>query len=159
GVSAVQTRARNALDRKNGELTATNAALEIQTRRAEANEAEAIEAVKRFRDAVTGNAELKNNPALEGLRKALLKEPLAFFGGLRQRLQADRSTRPEALARLAAVIHDYAHLTDEIGDKSDGLKAHDDSLAIWLGLTRDDPGNAGYQVGLARIQNCRANFL
>src|SRR5262249_24387970 len=119
-VAAVQTKARNDLDRKNGELTAANAALELSTRRAEANEAEAIEAVKGFRDAVTGNAELKNTPALEGLRKALLKEPLAFFGGLRQRLQADRSTRPEALARLAEVIHDYAHLTDEIGDKRDG---------------------------------------
>jgi tetratricopeptide (TPR) repeat protein len=158
-VAAVQTRARHALDRTNGELTLANAALEVQRRRAEANEAEAIDAVKRFRDAVAGNAELKNNAALEGLRKALLKEPLDFFRGLRRRLQADGSTRPEALARLAGVIHDYAHLTDEIGDKSDGLKAHDDSLAIWLGLTGDDPGNSEYQSGLATIENCRAMFL
>ena len=131
-VAAVQTKARNDLSRKNRELTAANTALDLQTPPRRGERGQAIDAVKRFRDAVTENPELKNTPALEGLRKALLKEPLAFFRGLRQRLQADRATRPESLARLAAVIHDYAHLTDEIGDKRDGLKAHDDSLAIWL---------------------------
>ena len=40
---------------------------------------------------------LKNDPELEELRKTLLKEPLAFFKTLREQLQADHDTRPEAL--------------------------------------------------------------
>jgi serine/threonine-protein kinase len=165
-VSAVQTRARADLDRKNGELTQANArlneaniALNIQRNRAEANETEAINAVKRFRDAVAGNRELKNNPALEGLRKTLLKEPLAFFRSLRERLLASRDTRPEALVWLANAAHDYAHLTDEIGDVRDGLKAHDDGQAIWELLARTDPSNPEYQRGLASILLCRGRFL
>ena len=70
--------------------------------RAEQREEQAIEAVKRFRDAVAGNPELKNNPELESLRRTLLKQPLDFFKSLRDRLQADRDTRPESLHRLAA---------------------------------------------------------
>jgi tetratricopeptide (TPR) repeat protein len=158
-VAAVQTKARADFALKNRELTIANSALDRQRRRAEANEAEAIAAVKKFRDAVTENPELKNNPALERLRKTLLKQPLAFFRSLRQRLQADRDTRPRALAELAEVIHAYAHLTDKIGDTKDSLKAHEDSLAIWLGLTRDDPDNAEYQDRLGTILKCQGNFL
>src|SRR5262249_7495743 len=88
-----------------------------------------------------------------------LQGPLTFFRGLRERLQADRDTRPEALVRLAGAMHDYAHLTDEIGDQQDGLKAHEDSLAIWEGLTRDDPDNPKYQRGLATTNICRGEFL
>ena len=62
--------------------------------------------MKRFRDAMAGEPELKNNPALDALRKRLLKEPLAFFSTLRDRLQADRDTRPESLARLAEASFD-----------------------------------------------------
>ena len=61
--------------------------------------------------------------------------------------------------RLAEAMHDYAHLTDEIGDQQDGLKAHEDSLAIWQRLTRDDPEDPEYQGGLASIHNCRGRFL
>jgi serine/threonine-protein kinase len=165
-VAAVQTRARADLDRKNGELTVangqlaeSNAALDLQKTRAEDRERQAIEAVKRFRDAVAENPRLKDDPELEDLRKALLREPLAFFRSLRERLQADRDTRPESLARLAGVIHDYAHLTEEVGDQQDGLKAHEDSLAIWRGLTRDEPDNPEYLRGLGVIENCRGGFL
>ena len=56
-----------------------------QRTRAESREEQAIDAVKKFRDAVANNPELKNNPALESLRKTLLKEPL-------------RSSRPCATA-------------------------------------------------------------
>jgi serine/threonine-protein kinase len=165
-VAAVQTRARADLDRKNGELTVangklteSNAALDLQKTRAEDREKQAIEAVKRFRDAVAENPRLKDDPELEDLRKALLREPLAFFRSLRERLQADRDTRPESLARLAGAIHEYAHLTAEVGDQEDGLKSHEDSLAIWRGLTRDEPDDPEYLHGLGRIENCRGNFL
>jgi serine/threonine-protein kinase len=158
-VAAVQSQARAALAVKNNALTNANAALDRQRLRAESNEAAAIDAVKRFRDAVTENPELKNSPTLEGLRRTLLKEPLAFFRGLRERLQADLDARPQELARLAEVIHDYAHLTSEIGELSDGLKAHEESLAIWEGLVRDDPAQSEYQYSLAGVQDCRGDFL
>ncbi|MFO0957902.1 MAG: serine/threonine-protein kinase [Isosphaeraceae bacterium] len=165
-VSAVQTKARQALDVANGklteanrELTASNAELEIQRQRAEEREGQAIDAVKRFKDVIADNPDLKNNPALESLRRTLLKEPLAFFGRLRERLQAAEDTRPESLVRLAGIIEDYAHLADEIGDIRDALKVHEDSLAIWERLVRDQPGRDEYQSGLATLENCRGNFL
>jgi hypothetical protein len=132
---------------------------EKQKARAETREQQAIDAVKRFRDAVADNPLLKNSPELEDLRKTLLKEPLAFFKTLREQLQADNDTRPEALARLADAAYDYAHLTDEIGNPEDGLKAHEECRAIWIGLTRADPSNSDYEAGLATIENCRGNFL
>ena len=84
---------------------------ETQRARAEQREQEAIDAVKRFGDAVANNPDLKNSPQLESLRKTLLQEPLAFFQSLRERLQADRDTRPESLVRLAGAAHDLGMLT------------------------------------------------
>jgi hypothetical protein len=133
--------------------------LQLQIRRAEEREKQAIDAVRRFRDAVVDNPDLKANPALEGLRKTLLKEPLTFFRDFREQLQADHDTGFEAQERLAGVIHEYAHLAAENGDEQDGLKAHDDSLAIWESLTRRVPSNPKYQIGIASIQNCRGEFL
>jgi serine/threonine protein kinase len=136
-VSAVQTKARN-------DLAVKNTALDLQRRRAEANETQAIDAVKRFRDAVANEPVLKDNPELEALRKRLLKEPLAYFRALRERLQLDGDTRPESLSRLAEAMHEYAHLTDEIGDVEDGLRSHEESLAIWDRLTAEHPEQTVY---------------
>jgi len=158
-VTVVQTRARNELDRKNTELAKANAALDQQRRRAEQREQQAIGAVRRFSDAVADNPILKDSPELEKLRKTLLKEPLEFFENLREQLQDDAGTRPETLMELTEVIHEYAHLTHEVGNPQDGLKAHDDSLAICQALARADPSNRAYQTRLAFIQNCRGNFL
>ena len=58
----------------------------------------AIDAVKRFRDAVADEPALKNTQSLEDLRERLLKQPLSF---LRALLRSDRDTRPESLDRLA----------------------------------------------------------
>ena len=96
----------------NSKLTAANKDLDEQRRRAEDREAQAIDAVKKFRDAVANEPELKNTPSLEALRKRLLKEPLAFFRALRDRLQADRDTRPESLARLAEASFDLGALDE-----------------------------------------------
>ena len=78
-------------------VTGKNRELARQTERAEKREQMAIKAVERFRDAVVEDQVLKNNSALEALRKKLLKEPLAFFQSLREELQSDPDTRPEAL--------------------------------------------------------------
>jgi serine/threonine protein kinase len=125
-----------------------------QQQRAEQREQLAIDAVKRFADAVTSEPELKNNPALEALRKRLLKEPLGFFKALRGELQADRDTRPEALARLASATFDLAMLTNEIGDKQDALREFQDSLSIREPLARANPGVSKLRRDLAASYNC-----
>ena len=81
-------------------LVGVNHKLDRQRLRAEEREELAVGAVKKFRDAVQANTELRDRPELEALRKARLKEPLDFFRKLRDQLQAGRDTRPEALAEL-----------------------------------------------------------
>jgi serine/threonine-protein kinase len=142
-----------------GVMTAKNRDLAKQTRRAEAREQMAIDAVKRFRDVVVEEPVLRNSPALEALRKRLLKAPLEFFKLLREQLQTDKDTRPVALARLAEAAHDYAHASQEVGDIQDSLQSHIESLAIWEKLVRDHPAKTDYQGRLAKIENCRGNML
>ncbi|MEO6811288.1 MAG: serine/threonine-protein kinase [Isosphaeraceae bacterium] len=124
-----------------------------QRARAEEREAQAIDAVSRFRDAVANEPELKNNPALDALRKRLLKEPLAFFRGLRDRLQADKDTRPESLARLAKANFDLGILTSEIGDMQDALIDYREALAIRQRLAEANPTVVKYQSDLAKTYN------
>jgi hypothetical protein len=59
-----------------------------------------------------------------------LNKPLVFFRALRDRLQADHSTRAESLVRLAQANFDLGNLTNEIGDKQDALHDYRESLAI-----------------------------
>jgi tetratricopeptide (TPR) repeat protein/tRNA A-37 threonylcarbamoyl transferase component Bud32 len=151
--------ANGKLDQANTQLRSSNTLLERQRSRAEEREKQAIDAVKRFHDAVGDNPDLKNNPALESLRKTLLKEPLAFFRSLRASLQADGDTKPESIARLADAAHDYAHISDEIGDKEDSLRGHFESQAIWERLTRDHPQNSEFQAGLAKVYFCQGKLL
>ena len=139
-----------ALSRQKGELALANAALDRQRLRAEDREQQAIDAVKRFRDAVAGNPELKDNPGLGSLRKALLKEPLAFFRSLRDRLQGDGDTRPESLARLADASYELGVLTAEVGDEQDALAAHREALAIRRRLVEAYPDVELYRRDLAR---------
>jgi serine/threonine-protein kinase len=145
-ISAVQTKARN-------DLAAKNQALDLQRERAEDREQLAIKAMARFRDAVAQNPALKNTPALEELRRTLLKEPQAFFRALRDRLQADRDTRPESLARLAMASFDLGWLTDEIGNQHDALVAYQESLAIRQQLAAANPTSLPFQRDLAQSHN------
>ncbi len=125
---------------------------EGQKIRAEAREAQAIDAVKRFRDAVANEPELKNSPRLEGLRKRLLKEPLTFFKDLRDRLQADHDTQTRSLARLAAATLELGDLTNEIGDMQDAVNAYRESIAIQQKLVQADPTVTEYQRDLGNCQ-------
>ena len=124
-----------------------------QRRLAETRETQAIDAVKRFRDAVANERELKNSPQLGDLRNRLLKEPLAFFKDLRDRLQSDNDTRSESLARLASASFDLGVLTDEIGDKEDALVAYRESLAVLQKLADDNPAVTEYRRDLATSHN------
>jgi eukaryotic-like serine/threonine-protein kinase len=141
-VAAVQTKARSELDRKNADL-------EAQRRLAEENAAQAIAAVKKFGDVIANEPQLKNNEALKDLRKRLLNEPLAFFQALRDRLQADRDTRPESLARLAEACFELGELTNEIGNKEDALTAYREVLAIRRKLADANPTVTKLQRALA----------
>ena len=152
-ITAIQTKARNELAIKNTELVDANRSLAEQRHRAEDREDQAIAAVRRFGDAITNEPELKNNPALDPLRKRLLGEPLAFFRALRDRLQSDRDTRPESLARLAQASFDLGSLTDEIGDKQDALIAYQESQAILRRLAEANPAVTEFQSQLADSHN------
>ena len=103
GKNAELAREGRELDDKNAELAKKNGDLERRRLRAEQREQMAIDAVTKFRDAVSANPELKNRPELDALRQALLKEPLEFFRKLRDQLHTDRDTRPETLAKLASI--------------------------------------------------------
>jgi serine/threonine protein kinase len=127
--------------------------VEAQRRRAEEREQMAIDAVKRFRDAVVDEPVLKNMPALEPLRKKLLKEPLSFFKSLREQLQADSDTKAEALKRLGKSATDLAQVNDQIGDKEDALRAAKESLLTRERLARDNPSSTDVQADLAESYN------
>ncbi len=136
----------------NSDLAAGNRALTLQRKRAEENEAQAIEAVKRFKDAVADNPKLKDDPGLQSLRETLLKEPMAFFSRFRERLQADADARPESLYRLADAAREHALLIGEIGDKKDAIQVVGQAIAIFERLVRDHPDVAAYRSGLAASQ-------
>ena len=147
------------MDAQNLELAGKNRELDRQRKRAEAREALAIDAVKKFRDVVQTNPELKNRSELEALRKALLEEPLEFFRKLRDQLQADQDTRPETLARLAQADFELAFTTEEIGSTTDAIRSYAESLAIRERLAREYPTVIAYQSDLAVSQNNIANLL
>jgi serine/threonine-protein kinase len=147
------------IEHKNFDLARTNSALDTERNKAVEREKLAVDAVKRFRDAVIEEPQLKNNAALQGLRKRLLKEPLAFFRSLRERLQADRDTRTESLARLAEASFALGYLTDEIGDKRDALVAFAESLASRERLADANPSVSAFQRDLAITHNNIAILL
>jgi eukaryotic-like serine/threonine-protein kinase len=121
-----------------------------ERRRAEDREQMAIDAVKRYADVVRETHELKEDPSLAKLRSTLLKEPLEFFKRLRDRLQENRATTPDSLGRLAEACFDLGQLTDEIGDKQDALRAHEESLQIRARLARENQSGTQFQHALAR---------
>jgi serine/threonine-protein kinase len=144
---------------KNQELADKNRELDQQRQRAEQREELAIEAVSRFHDAVTANRELKNHAELDDLRKALLKEPMEFFRKLRDQLQADRDTRPQALAKLAAANHDLAKTTAEIGSIPDAIQSYSEAIAIRERVLGEHPTASGVQFDLAKSYNNLGGLL
>jgi len=140
-------------------LAGKNRELDRQRQRAEEREGLAIDAVQNFRDAVTANPELKNRHELDALRKALLKEPLEFFRKLRDQLQSDRDTRPDALAKLASANFDLARTTAEIGSIPDATRSYAESIAIQERLVREHPAVARYRHTLGSSHHNLANLL
>jgi tetratricopeptide (TPR) repeat protein len=127
-----------------------------QRQLAQKREQMAIDAVKRFRDGVIEEPELKNNPALGPLRKKLLREPLSFFKSLREQLQRENELRPETLKRLSEAAIDLARAADDLGDKQDALRAIEESLSNQVHLMRNQPPPPEFQADLARTYNAFA---
>jgi eukaryotic-like serine/threonine-protein kinase len=134
-------------------LASKNRELVHQRLRAEEREALAIDAIKKFRDAVQDNPDLKNRHELDALRKALLKEPIEFFRRLRDQLQADRDTRPEAMEKLAGASYDLASTTRQVGGISDALRSYTEASGILEQLARDHPAVTEYQTKWAKSTN------
>jgi serine/threonine-protein kinase len=150
GVVAAQRSAHaRDIERKNFDLSTANSALDIERNKAEEREKLAVDAVKRFRDVVIEEQQLKNKPELRGLRKRLLNEPLAFFRSLRERLQASPDTRTESMTRLAEASDALGHLSDAIGDKQDALIAYGEALEIRKRLAESNPSVSEFQNDLA----------
>jgi eukaryotic-like serine/threonine-protein kinase len=136
-------------ERQKQRAVAAEALAQDRLVRAREREQMAIDAVKRFREAVADEPALKNGAALSELRKRLMKEPLSFFRDLRDRLRADPDARPESLARLAQASADLGALIHEIGDARDGLAAYREALAIFRALDDALPGSERFRAGLA----------
>ena len=88
-----------------------------------------------------------------------MKEPLEFFRKLRDQLQADRDTPPDALARLANANFALAETTAEVGSIPDAILSFSESLAIYDDLARDNPSVANYDYERARSQHALALLL
>lgn len=159
GIAAVQTRARADLARKNGELTKTNVALEAQRKRATERELQAIDAVRLFGAVVIENPELRNNSSLAPLRKKLLEEQLEFFRSLRESLQADGNTSPDALEQLAFAAFLLAGLTEEIGNPTDVLQAYTEYRTIVERLVKEHPDDNQAASTLAHTHGKIGNLL
>ena len=134
-------------------LADKNRELLHERNRAGQREELAIAAVKKFRDAVQSNPELKNRSELEILRKTLLREPLGFFRQLRDQLQADHITQVDVLEKLADASMDLAATTAEIGDVSDAIGVYSDAIPVWDRLAREMPGVASLRRNLALCYN------
>jgi serine/threonine protein kinase/tetratricopeptide (TPR) repeat protein len=126
---------------------------EKQKLRAEAREKDAIDAVKKFADAVANNPELKNSPELDSLRKTLLKEPHAFFKSLMQRMEEEGRTQEESLVQMALIVFDTGVLSRAIGDQQDAAHSFEMAKRIWERLAREYPTVTEYQKDLATCQN------
>jgi serine/threonine protein kinase len=148
-----------ALDLKNSQLLGKNSELDRERERALERQQLAIAAVKKFRDAVTANDGLKNQPELGPLRQTLLKEPLEFFRTLRDQLQADSDARPDALAKLADANMELADVTRQIGSVPDAIRSYSESRNLRERLVREHPNIVKYQRDLAASHNDLANLL
>ena len=137
-----------ALSRENDARYAQASELELRTR-AEDRELLAINSMRKFRDIVAGNDQLKNRDDLKPLRDTMLRVPLQFFGALRDRLRGNKNSK--WLDRLAQAHMDLAETNDEIGDTAVALEGYEEALGIWEDLARKDPASIELQQKLAAV--------
>ncbi|HTU21003.1 MAG TPA: serine/threonine-protein kinase [Gemmataceae bacterium] len=98
--------------------------------------------------------ELRDTPALQPLRKALLQDALTYYRKFLERRGQDSSLRRE----LADTYQSVARITKSIGVRADARAAHEQALAIYRELQRDDPDNLALQRKLAGALNDAATY-
>jgi tetratricopeptide (TPR) repeat protein len=113
-----------------------------ERKRAEEREQMAIQAVSRFSDVIQESPELKNHPQLGALRLKLLKEPLAFFTSLRDRLSAYRESSYglEPLQKLGTAAYFQGWLPHQVGNHEGAVAAMRESIAMKQKLADAHPG-------------------
>jgi serine/threonine-protein kinase len=144
--------------------------------RAEARAALAIASVRRYRDTVENNLDVRNRPDLAGLRTSLLAEPVGFFRALRRELLEGRDSGPATTFQLGGASLELAVLLEAIGSKPDAVRAYHEAIATLEPLPRRigprDPtgrdarlllADALSRLGLLRrdlgqVQDARANL-
>ena len=138
----------------NEQLAVANEARALEGEKlARVRESLAIDAVRKYSEAVKSNPDLKNRPELEPLRKELLREPIEFFKKLNKQMQAEKSTTPESLQALALGLFDLGKLTREIGDQEDAIKSFLEAEQIFSLLVKKIPTVTEYQANLAASHN------
>ena len=143
----------------NEQLAVANEARALEGEKlARVRESLAIDAVRKYSEAVKSNPDLKNRPELEPLRKELLREPIEFFKKLNKQMQAEKSTTPESLQALALGLFDLGKLTREIGDQEDAIKSFLEAEQIFSLLVKKIPTVTEYQANLAASHNNLGNL-
>lgn len=126
---------------------------------AEEREKDAVDGVRRFRDAIVENQQLRDQAELQPLRARLLEEALRYFRELRDRLSADQETNPQSLPRLARAALDVAILTERLDDPDQAIELYNDALRMFEEQVRDDPSNLDAQFDLGECLTSRAEVL
>jgi serine/threonine-protein kinase len=159
-VTAVQAESGRQLAVKNRELQDSNARLARARDRAERRVDLALGAVENFRSAVDGNLDVENRPENEGLRKTLLRAPLAFYQKLRDDFRdAEDAGASEGKAnlKLADAYFQLAKLSRDLGSQGDALKALDEAVALLEPAARDS-SNVDGRERLARVLRARGEL-
>jgi eukaryotic-like serine/threonine-protein kinase len=97
--------------------------------RAESRADLAVDAVRKFRDVVSSDLDVRNRPELAPLRKNLLAEPLKFFEQIRDDLQRNRDASPATTLRLGKANRDLAILVTEIDSTPNAVRAYEQAVA------------------------------
>ena len=97
--------------------------------RAESRANLAVESVRKFREAVENNLDVRNRPELAGLRKRLLRDPLHFFERLREDLQESRDPSRATTLKLGRANLELANLMNETDSQQSALRAYEAAIA------------------------------
>ena len=141
---------RSTADSSNDNKRRIRVLADRQKMRAENREQMAIEAVKRFRDAVADEPELKNTPELNELRKRLLKEPLDSSGPSATASRPTTILIPNRWHDSPQASSTWASSQRRSVTSGDALVAYRESVAIRQKLADANPSVTRFQAELSK---------
>ena len=119
---------------------ASNDRLRLERDRATARYSLAKEAIDGFREAVEENLDVRDRPDLASVRKALLRQPIAYYRRLLEELGSGHRDGLEDLGDLADAYDDLASLSDEMDTPENALRIAQDAVSIRRRLAVERPG-------------------